>query len=82
MCVSIPLFHVHDCEHLRSNTHSNKLILLYRYRKSFSRVEIILYSCMKASLYLAIYHNHRLVYIVALFCCIISHYRKVMRLKL
>ncbi len=51
MCVSIkflnaqdtkPLFHVHDCEHLRSNTHSNKLILLYRYRKIFSRVEIIL----------------------------------------
>ncbi len=36
------LFHVHDCEHLRSNTHFKKLILLYQYRKIFSRVEIIL----------------------------------------
>ncbi len=42
MCVSIPLSHVHDCEHLRSNTHFNKLILLYQYRKIFSQIEIIL----------------------------------------
>jgi len=36
---------------------------------------------MKTSLYLVIYHNHKLVHIVALSAALFSYYRKVMRLK-